>query len=293
MQTKSLCTVFGLLAMSLVGFTGCDGQATNATSSAHTHSHDHGGNHDHGGEHAHGPHGGHIIDLGTEEFHAELTHAAEAPVVGIHLLAADSRSAAAIDAPSLTIHVSVDGTPTQYSLPAVPQPGEAAGKSSYFELTSEPLRAIVTGDTLSPNTRARLSITIGGLPFAGEIHGPGVDDTLIWKKQVTEGDFAIALGHHGSQLLAGTGVEPAVQITREGQPVDNAKVFNALLDADRDVLAVEVPTVYEPPTADEPAHYAQGALRIPPGTREAIIRFRIVLPENKGEHTFDVPVTVR
>ena len=52
-------------------------------------------------------------------------------------------------------------------------------------------------------------------------------------------------------------------------------------------------TIYEPPTSDEPAHYAQGALKIPAGTREAMIRYRIVLPGSKEERTFDGPVAVK
>jgi hypothetical protein len=57
------------------------------------------------------------------------------------------------------------------------------------------------------------------------------------------------------------------------------------------VLAKEVATVYEPPTADEPAHYAQGALAIPEGSKKVAIRFRIVSPEG-DETSFDVPITV-
>ena len=95
-------------------------------------------------------------------------------------------------------------------------------------------------------------------------------------------------------MLAGGDVEPAVQVTRDGQPVADAQVFNALLEDDGEtVLAEEVATVYEPPTSDEPAHYAQGSLKIPSGTRQATIRYRIVLPEGKGERTFDVPVDVK
>ena len=59
------------------------------------------------------------------------------------------------------------------------------------------------------------------------------------------------------------------------------------------VLAEEVGTVYEPPSGNEPSHYAQGMLKIPSGTREAVLRYRIVLPEGKGERTYDVPVAVK
>jgi hypothetical protein len=125
-------------------------------------------------------------------------------------------------------------------------------------------------------------------------HGHSDADVLMWRKEVNEQGYTIALGHHGVTLLAGSTVEPAVQITREGKPVADAKVFNALLDADGEtILAEEAATVYEPPTSDEPAHYAQGALKIPPKTRQGTLRFRIVLPDGKGEHTYDVPVPVK
>jgi hypothetical protein len=94
--------------------------------------------------------------------------------------------------------------------------------------------------------------------------------------------------------MAGGKVEPAVQITRDGKPVADAKVFNALLEANgKTMLAEEVATVYEPPSSDEPSHYAQGALKIPPRIREAVLRYRIILPEGKGERTYDVPVGVK
>jgi hypothetical protein len=57
------------------------------------------------------------------------------------------------------------------------------------------------------------------------------------------------------------------------------------------VLAKEVATVYEPPTAAEPAHYAQGALAIPKGAKKVFIRFRIV-PVEGDETSIDVPITV-
>jgi hypothetical protein len=85
-----------------------------------------------------------------------------------------------------------------------------------------------------------------------------------------------------------------VQITRDGKPVADAKVLNSLVETNgKTMLAEEVATVYKPPSSDEPSQYAQGALKIPPGTREAVLRFRIILPEGKGERTLDVPVVVK
>ena len=152
-------------AAALMGFPGCGQQAAESGSapSEHAAAHD---DHDHSLE---GPHGGHIIELGTEDYHAELTHDDAAHRVGIYFLGDDAKTAKPIDAKSVTINVSVDGQPTQYTLPAVPQPGETEEKSSYFELVSEPLHVVVSGESESPRTNARLNVTIDGKPYVGPI----------------------------------------------------------------------------------------------------------------------------
>ena len=298
-------TIAVATALCLVGFYGCGERQVAPPAGADSAAHEHA----HGEE---GPHGGHIIELGTEEHHAELTHNGETPRVGIYFLGDDAKTAKPIEAESVTINVSVDGKPSQYVLPAVPQPGDGEGKASYFELVNEELHTVVSGESEAERTHARLNVTINGKPYVGLIetephhghdhnhdhanghgHTHAGDDALVWREEINEQGYQIALGHHGQKLLAGHEVEPAAQITRDGQPVANAEVFNALLAADgQTVLADEVVTVYEPPTSDEPAHYAQGALRIPAGTTQVVIRYRIVLPEGSGERTFQVPVPI-
>jgi hypothetical protein len=303
MRTVLLPTACGLLAMSVVVLAGCKKKAAPVPASGQSAAHSHHHHHHHGN--SRGPHGGRIIALDIDAYHGELTHDDKANRVGIYMLGEDTATPAPIDAKSVTIIAMADDKPTQFTLAAVPQPGDPAGKSSYFELVSEPLLAMVTGK-LHPSIKdAQLSVTIDGKPHTGEIdtepehehaasHSHGEDDALVWQKEVNDQGYKISLGHHGVQLLAGQKVEPAAQITREDKPVADAKVFNALLEANGNkVLSEEVAAVYEPPTGDEPSHYAQGALKIPPGTREAVIRFRIVLPEGKGEKTYDVPVAVK
>jgi hypothetical protein len=169
-----------IVLVAIAGFNGCGKKpAAPEAGDGHAdeHGHDHGA-HDHAAE---GPHGGHIIELGTEDHHAELTHDEASHKVGVYLLGGDAKTAAPIEAASVIINVAVDGTPTQYTLPAAPQQGESAGKASYFELVSEPLCKIVCGESESKNTTARLSITIDNKPYVGIIetqpheheHGPG------------------------------------------------------------------------------------------------------------------------
>jgi hypothetical protein len=310
MRRIVLSTAFGLVATCFVWLPGCGKGTTNlsgsgATTAPHSHSHDHGHSHDHA--HAHGPNGGHLLELGAEDYHAELTYDESNHRVGIHMLGGDATTAAPIDTAFVEIFTSVDGDTTKYSLPAVPQTGEQAGKSSYFELESEPLGTIVSGQSPAADIKVRLNLLIDGLPYAGTIdpeidehppmglgHVHGEDHALVWQKEISDQGYDIHLGHHASVLLAGAEVEPAVEILQAGKPIADAQVFNSLLAADGEtVLAEEVATVYEPPTDDEPAHYAQGGLKIPPGTRDAVLRYRIVLPEGKGERTIDVPVAVQ
>jgi hypothetical protein len=112
-------------------------------------------------------------------------------------------------------------------------------------------------------------------------HAHEHDDRLFWHLQELEhAGFRVDLGQHGEKVHDGHELEPAVGITRDGEPVADAKVFVSLLDADaQNVLVEEVSTVYEPPTADEPAHYAQGKLLVPESIKKAVVRYRIEWPE--------------
>jgi hypothetical protein len=126
----------------------------------------------------------------------------------------------------------------------------------------------------------------------GHTHGAG--DELFWQRRNLEhAGCRIDLGHHGVQIYGGHELEPAVAILRDGEPVDDAKVFVSLLDFEKlRVLAAEAGTIYEPPTAAEPAHYAQGPLQVPEGSPRAVLRYRIVLPDAEP-FVYDVPVEVR
>ena len=258
-----------------------------------TSSDDHG--HDHGHDHPdHGPHGGDLIELGNEEYHAELVHDEEAGTITIYVLDGSAAKTVAIDAAAVTINLVHEGTPEQYALSATPGDGDAEGKSSRFVSEDEALER-----NLHAATNPRLSLKIDGKPYSGDIvhdhdHGDSHshDDALVWRlENVSHNGFVIHLGHHASHLHAGERVEPAVSVTLDGEPVADAEVFNALVSTDGTaVVAEEVATVYEPTTDEEPAHYAQGELLIPPSMDKIAIRYRIVLPGDGGELTKDVTI---
>lgn len=299
-QFKCVSTAASLLV--LASMLGCGGSSpqpkeqTNATSED-GHGHDHGeGGHDHGeGGHGHaaGPHGGTVADWGGGKYHVEFTVDHEKQEATVYILGSDEKTPEPIAAESVLL--TINDPQLQTDLMPVPLEGEAEGLSSRFVGTHEGLATV-------KEYEGTISGVIGETPYAGNFkegaeghahgHTHGDDDALVWEGEPKEhAGLVIKLGHHGKHLHAGEKVEPAVSITLDGEPVANAKVFNALVSADgATVLADEVPTVYEPPTDEEPAHYAQGGLMIPANAKSLSIRFRIV-PAEGEEATFDVPIS--
>lgn len=265
------------------------------------------GAHDHPSE-GPGPHGGELIELGNEEYHGELLHphaenVGGENVVAIFILDGSAKNVVPIEATEVTLNLVHGGKPAQFQLAASPDDGEQDGTSSRFVSSDEGLIAHFGEEEID----GRLAVTINGKAYSGKLHhhhdghehvdghehSHSGDDALIWRLDVDHVGYAIRLGHHGEHLHAGEEVEPAIGITRDGKPVHDAKVFNALVAEDeKTVTAKEAPTVYEPPTAEEPAHYAQGALTIPGDAKRIIIRYRIRLPGGTGDVTYNVPVDV-
>ncbi len=290
----SLASIATLLATSLM--VGCGKQTAQqpaAPSPAATSESDHGHPHEEGGHgHGAGPHDGTVADWGGGKYHVEFTVDHEKQEATVYILGSDEKTSEPIAANSVLL--TINEPELQTELLPVPLAGEADGKSSRFVGTHESLGIVQEyGGTISGE--------VDGTPYAGNFqeeahehgHSHGEDDALIWEGVPREhAGLQIKLGHHGKHLHAGEDVEPAVSIERDGQPVSDATVFNALVSADGEtVLVEEVATVYEPTTEQEPAHYAQGGLAIPKDVTEVIIRFRIA-PADADDVTFDVQVTV-
>jgi hypothetical protein len=257
--------------------------------------------HDHSahGHPTEGPHHGALVELGNEEYHAEVVHDDATGTVTVYLLDSHAEKTVTTTATQATINLKHGDSPEQYKLAAQPEEGNPAGQTSRFTLTDKEL--VKHLDEVA--SAAKFNITIGDTPYSGVIpaddhaaHGhdhAGGADALVWRKTVTAHGFQIQLGHHGTELHAGTKCEPAVSITRDGQPVAEAKVYNSLRSGDGSTVeAAEVATTYEPATAAEPAHYAQGGLTIPKDVKQVTLQFRIVLPSIVEEvvETVSVPI---
>ncbi len=174
----SLC----LIAMATLTFTfvGCGQNSSKkpvasdtGTSSSHDGDADHDDHagHDHGddAEHDHpkeGPHGGHLIELGDEEYHAELLHNEKKHTVTVYLLDGPAKQAVAIPTTEITIQLFENGQFVKYTLKAVRQPEDPADAASRFEITDAALCDAMSHEN---KTRGRLQLTIKGKPYTGTI----------------------------------------------------------------------------------------------------------------------------
>jgi len=118
-------------------------------------------------EHAHpseGPHHGDLVELGDEEFHAEVVRG-EGGSVSIYILDSVAKIAVPIDVPELTINITHDGNAEQFKLPADRDASDPEGKSSRFSLKDEELAS----DLDSHAAAAKLVVMINGKSYSGKI----------------------------------------------------------------------------------------------------------------------------
>lgn len=166
------CRVFSLVLLSVAfaGFalTGCNGNnAAKAPSTAA----EKGGHNEH--EHpSEGPHHGDLIELGKEEYHAELVHDDATHTVTVYVLDSAAKAAVPIDAKGLVINLVAAGKPQQFMLPAKPDAKDPAGQCSCFSLTNEALCEALDDKA----TTGRINIEVKGKAFVGKIEPHEHDD---------------------------------------------------------------------------------------------------------------------
>jgi hypothetical protein len=119
-------------------------------------------------EHGHGeigPHQGELIELGLGDYLAELVHDAAGQTVTIYLFDSRADKVVPCDSQQVVINLKVGDKPEQFLLPAKPDAGDPAGKSSRFQLKDEKLTAALD----KPSNQARINVNIKGRPYTGEI----------------------------------------------------------------------------------------------------------------------------
>ncbi|MFM7109223.1 MAG: hypothetical protein ACKOZU_11620 [Planctomycetaceae bacterium] len=120
--------------------------------------------HDHPTE---GPHHGALIELGKEDYHAELVHDDATDTVTIHILDAAAVKAVPIPAKQLTLNVRSAGEAQQFSLAAVPQEADPEGSASAFAAKDKALCRTLD----APGASGRLNVEIGGKVYVGRVGG--------------------------------------------------------------------------------------------------------------------------
>lgn len=172
MNLRTLCCLLPAFAVALF-LSGCTSgdddyrvpdveEALDAPESGHHH-------------HAHGPHGGPVIELGSEDLHAEAVLDEDENILDIYILGSDAKTAEAIAVASLTVSFKHGEETEDFELKAAPQEGDAEGSASRFTITSEDL---VTEIHHHPEG-ASLAFEVDGTPYKGTVevhHDHGDDD---------------------------------------------------------------------------------------------------------------------
>ncbi|MCA9067604.1 MAG: hypothetical protein KDA84_01690 [Planctomycetaceae bacterium] len=123
-----------------------------------------------GGGHVHpteGPHHGSLIELGKEEYHAELLHPehGETGSVTIYILDGSATKQFPIDAKTITLNIQHEGKPEQFTLAASPDQTDPAGQSSRFT-SNDPHLIEHFGEK---EIHGRLVLKIKGKSYNGEL----------------------------------------------------------------------------------------------------------------------------
>lgn len=156
---QSITFHHGALLLTVLAVAGCNNTAPPAASSSpQTSAAD---VHDHPTE---GPHHGDLVELGNEEYHAEIVHG-DGGEVTVYVLDSKAATSVPITATEVTINLSHDGQAEQFKLPAVRDASDPEGQSSRFTLKDEEL----AGDLDAEGTNAKLVIVIDGKSYSGKI----------------------------------------------------------------------------------------------------------------------------
>lgn len=118
--------------------------------------------------HDHAPHDGHLVHLGGHKYHGEVCFAPkEDNKLTVYLYGHELSEPLAIPEKEVTLSLLIDGKGSEFTLKAVPQQGDAEGKSSRFELAGDLVIAEKIKD--EEDLAGNLTVMIDGKPYTGEI----------------------------------------------------------------------------------------------------------------------------
>jgi len=119
--------------------------------------------HDHGSL---GPHGGHVLELGEEDYHAEWRFNNDSGKVTVYLLDAEAKKAVTTTATAISVQVTNgDDVVNDYELPAINRSDEDPPTTSEFELVDTVMLELLKG--VGHGINATLKVTIGDKEYSG------------------------------------------------------------------------------------------------------------------------------
>jgi hypothetical protein len=117
--------------------------------------------------HEEGPHGGHLVELGEEEYHAELALDPKASKITLYILDSTAKKPVPIDAKEIKLELTIGGQPKSFAAKAVPDKDDPSGKSSRFEVADNAdIKANIKDEE---DLKGSVTAPIGGKTYTGKI----------------------------------------------------------------------------------------------------------------------------
>jgi hypothetical protein len=157
-----------LVLATAVWSAGCNSAKVDTAGDDHGHEHgehDH-GDHDHSHDHAHGPHGGEIIEIGDEEYHAEYLKNDDGTVT-VYVLDASMKNEVPIVAEEIAIDTKIGDQASTFKLAAIDRSEGEEPKTAKFEIVDKQLTGVLS--SLSDGVTAMLKLEINGKPYEAKI----------------------------------------------------------------------------------------------------------------------------
>lgn len=113
---------------------------------------------DHDHEHpTKGPNGGALVELGDEEYHAEVLLKDKTDEIVVYILDSGAKKVIPIPEKTLLLNLKVSGKPQQYKLSAAPVKTDPQGTSCRFVLKDEKLIHILHDKRVSAQMRVKIN----------------------------------------------------------------------------------------------------------------------------------------
>ena len=140
---------------------GCNNSSNTSSQQPATPADPHAG-HDHSSL---GPHGGHILELGEEDYHAEWRFNNDSGKVTVYLLDAEAKKAVTTTAEAIKVQVTHGDDVSDYELPAINQSDDDPPTTSEFELVDTVMLELLKG--VGHGIDATLKVVIEDKEYSG------------------------------------------------------------------------------------------------------------------------------